>query len=286
MQINLTVNPDITTIDPDAASYNIYYARVDNIPNPVYQFAANVTGAQLSATPPYSIQNVPNGQYGISATPVYSDGRACVAIIEYTGACAGIIQLNAVQNNGNIQITYVAPGNVPQVFLNVVFPNGGTDGGAYTNGANGGTILIPIPPGTNGDVLVYMQSICDPETNFYSAASGPVSVPVGSSNIVITSDAAGTVITSINGIAGFSLLNSVSPGGSAMGTFNTFTGVISVVFTGTPSFPCNASLQVNGVVVPGGCQNLPNTNGGTVSFPSATYYSSELLQISFNIGTC
>lgn len=278
MLINLTIRDLPATT---AASYNVQYARVDNVAVPIYTSGGSFTAAQL----PYTIPTpVPNGQYIVTVTPIYADGRVCPATPEETPGCQGITQLNAVQVNNNLQITYVAPGQVPQVFLTVDFPNGGTAGGAYTNGANNNTILISIPPGVVGNYLVYMQSICDTNTNFYSSATGPVIVPVGFNTVNITSSGAGIVVTEINGISGYALSAPVSSGGSDTGTHGTFTGAIALTFTGTPSTSLKATLTVNGSLAQ--CVNLPNTNGGTVSFTSATYYSTDVINVSIAIGSC
>lgn len=276
--INLSI---INFTGEDADSYNIRYARIDNITSPVYLSAGNKTSGQF----PVSITDIDNGQYAVGITPVYADSRFCAETFRYSDGCSGIIALNAVQDDsGNLQITYTAPGNVPQVLLTVNYPNGGSYVAAYTNGANDSTILIPIPTGVNGDYTVYMQSICDPDTGFYSTSTPPVTVAVGTTTVDISSSAAGTIIIGVYGIDSYSLSGSLSPGGRDTGTHGAFTGAISATFTGTPAVDCSASLTVNGGTPV--CVDLPNTNGGSISFPSAVYYATDSIVISFNLGAC
>lgn len=278
MKIDLTI---INFSGIEAAYYNVRYARIDNITSPVFIPSGSPTSAQF----PYTVSNVDNGQYEVGITPVYNDGRACSEVIQQTLPCQGIIALNATQVGTNLQITYTAPGQVPQVYLTVLYPNGGSFTGAYTNGANSSTILIPIPSGVNGTYQVYMQSICDPNTSFYSTATPPINVTVGGSNsVAISTDAAGVTITAINGIAGYSLSQPLTSGMSDSGVHGGFTGSISGTFTGTPAVSCSASLYVNGSLSQ--CINLPNTSGGTIAFTSATYYSTDLIEVDFNLGGC
>lgn len=277
MKVDLTA---INFTGEEAASYRVRYARIDNTTTPVFLVAGNPTAVQF----PYTIPNVDNGQYRIGITSNYSDGRVCQEFTEDTAACQGIIALNAVQSGSNLEITYTAPGQAPQVYLTVIYPNGGSFIGAYTNGANDSTILVPIPSGVNGVYQVYMQSICDPNTGFYSGLTPPVNVTVGSDTVLVSSDAAGIVITDISGISGYSLSQSLAAGNSDTGTHGTFTGTIAAIFTGTPLLNCNAYLTVNNVFVQ--CRNIPNTNGGNVSFDSRTYYSTDIINVSFNLGAC
>lgn len=277
------MNIDITIINftgVAAASYRVRYARIDNTNTPVFQVAGNPTPAQF----PYTIPNVANGQYTIGVLPTYADGRACSETTENTPSCQGIIALNAIQSGNNLQITYTAPGQVPQVYLTVIYPNGGSFQQAYTNGANSSTILIPIPAGVSGAYSVYMQSICDPDTSFYSAATPPVTVEVGGNTVMVSTDAAGVTITAINGISGYLLSKPLAAGNSDSGTHGSFTGSISATFTGMPAVNCSAALTVNGTLIQ--CVNLPNTNGGSIIFNSANYYSTDNIEIDFNLGTC
>lgn len=263
-----------------ATSYNIRYARIDNTSSPIWISAGNKTAAQF----PVNISNIANGQYIVGITPVYSDLRVCSETQQTTPACQPIIALNASQSGSNIEITYTAPGDVPQVYLTVNYPNGGSFTGTYTNGANNSTILVPIPSGVNGNYNVYMQSVCDPDTGFYSTQSPPVIVVVGSDTVIVSTDAPGTVITAINGISGYTLSQSLAVGNSDTGTHGTFTGIISGTFTGTPLINCNATLSVNGSIVQ--CVNLPNANGGTIAFSSRTFYSTDIIRFDWNTGSC
>lgn len=277
MKVDLTI---INFSGVEAAYYNVRYARIDNIATPVFIPTGSPTPAQF----PFTIANIDNGQYSIGITPVYNDGRACSEVVRQTSACQGIIALNATQTGSNLVITYTAPGQVPQVYLTVAYPNGGSFTGAYTNGANDSTILIPIPSGVNGIYQVYMQSICDPNTGFYSDATPPVNVSVGSNTVLVSTDAAAVTITSINGINGYSLSKSLTAGTSDTGVHGSFTGSISATFTGTPAVDCKAVLYKNATVQE--CVNLPNTSGGSILFASATYYSTDVIEIAFNLGTC
>lgn len=278
MKIDLTIR---NFTGENADSYRVRYARVDNTSTPVFLTAGNITAAQF----PYTIPNVDNGQYTIGITPVYADLRACSEIQKTTPGCALISALNAQVSGSNLRITYTAPGTVPQVYLTVNYPNGGSYQQAYTNGANGSVITIPIPAGLNGNYTVYMQSICDPDTGFYSPLSPPVTVNVATETVFITNSAAGIVIALVNGITGYALSSGgVANGGSDTGTHTTFTGAISAKWTGTIVSPSTGVLSVNGEAV--SCLDLADTNGGSIVFPVATYYTTDIIAINFETGEC
>lgn len=269
MNINLTITNFVP--DPNAVSYNVSYARIDNTSTPVYTAAGTFTATQLENTE--SIANVPNGEYTIKILPVYANGRVCTAALGTTPSCQNIIALNAVNNgSGSMEITYTAAGSVPQVYLTVTYPNGGTYTGAYTNGANNSTILIPFPTSggspIQGTYLVYMQSICDPATGFYSAATAPVSVVISGSGINIT----GTT----------SISNSTSPLG---GTITASPGTLVTVNMscgGSGTFTYALNVTGFGVTTGASCSNtstsatfsftMPYT--GTVNW-NATFSSSD-----------
>lgn len=153
---------------PDAVSNTLVYGRIDNTATPTYYTITGIT------TSPYNI-TVDNGQYSISGTPVYADGRTCSPTIQTTPACPLIIGLNAVKTGTNLVITYTTATDIPQVRVKVNYPNGGSYVQNYTNG---NSIVIPLPTGVYGDYTIYMQSVCDPDTGFYSPLTAPVTVTV------------------------------------------------------------------------------------------------------------
>ena len=258
----------------DAVSNVLRYARIDNTSVPAFQ---TITGV---ITSPHVVQNVDNGQYRIGMTPVYADGRVCGETTTETDVCPLILALNASQVGNNIVVTYTAGDAIPQVRVTVSYPNGGSFTQNYTNG---NAITIPLPSGVYGNYTVSMQSVCDPDTNFYSSPSAPVNVLVAPPYTVdVTSSAPGITITEILGITGFTQSASVIPGVHLQGTHDAFTGVIYFTVTGTPAINVHATLYVNGVQAD--CLNIPSAT--TYGFDSATYLETDVINISFSTGNC
>lgn len=167
MKINLTAIFD----HPSAVYHKTRYARVDNVGSPIWIPGPNVNTSPATISP---VGGVDNGQYRIGLTPVYADQRKCSESIYDTPACFPISTFNAIVEGNIITVTYVAPGDVPKVRLSINYPNGGSFSQLYTNGSNNSTIQVPLPTGLSGDISVYMQSVCDEESGFYSPISQPV----------------------------------------------------------------------------------------------------------------
>ena len=259
-------------------AYSVQYARIDNTSSPVFiPVVPNpITSPAVLAT------NIPNGQYQINALPIYADGRTCTTTTGYTPPCAPLISLNAVITDGVLVVTYLAPSGVPQVQINVSYPNGGSFSQAYVN--DGNPIAIAIPAGLTGNYSVTGQSICDPTSMFLSPASPIVTVTVATNTVILTSDAAGIVINTLTGISGFTLPSNVTVGSNIVGVHDAFTGVISFTWTGTPDMAESAGLTVNNTLIQ--CVNIPITDGGTASFNSASFAQTDIIEIDFNSSAC
>ena len=274
MSINLTIEFEHT----EAVSNSVRYARIDNIVTPSY---VNVSPNPITS-PATIATNIPNGQYQIESTPVYADGRVCSPTIVQTPACPGLLSINVEINSGNLIVSYLAPFDVPKVRITVNYPNGGSFIANYVN--DGNNIVIPLPSGVTGDFSVSGQSVCDESSGFYSSPSSQVVVSITTDNVSIVNTAAGITINSITGISGFTLSTLVTTGNSDTGTHAAFFGAISGTFTGVPTVGSSVNLQINGVIVQ--CQNLPNTNGGTINFFPTSVASNDIILIQFQGGYC
>lgn len=273
----MSINLSIRFEHPDAVSQSVRYARVDNTSTPTYS-----TVVPNPVTSPTTIAtNIDNGQYRICSTPVYADGRTCEETCILTDACPGLISINAYISDSTLVVSYLAPSTVPQVRITVNYPNGGSFVQNYTN--TGDDIAIGLPS-IDGIYTVSGQSVCDADTGFYSPASSTVSVEKISTNVSITSSAAGVVVTDITGIAGFTLSQFVNPGDSITGIHTAFFNAITVTFTGTPVVDENLTVYVNGTAV--ACTDIPNTSGGTISISSISVSATDLLSLAFNTGQC
>jgi hypothetical protein len=170
MAINLAINLGVPV---GVVSNQISYARIDNLPagqNPVYTTVVpNVT-----SFPAVIATNIPNGQYIVSALPIYADGRKCQPTTQTTPACPGLISISATIQGGVLVVTYVAPSSAPSVLITVNYPNGGSFSQTYTN--TGNPISIGLPAGVFGNYTVFGQSVCDPTSGFYSPPSASVTV--------------------------------------------------------------------------------------------------------------
>lgn len=167
MKINLTAIFD----HPSAIRNKTRYARVDNTNTPLFIQGPDVITSPATISP---IGGVDNGQWRIGITPVYADQRVCEETFYDTPPCIGVNSFNAIVEGANIVITYNAPGEIPKVKWLIAYPSGGSAYGVVTNGSNNSTITVPMPTGINGNVSVYIQTVCDEETSFFSQLSQPV----------------------------------------------------------------------------------------------------------------
>lgn len=186
--INLVIN--LITTDPSVISFTIRYARVDNTTTPIYTTIPNATGN------PYIIQNVPNGQYFIGVTPNYADGRICPEVPYDTAPCTGINALSAVVSGGNFVISYSVASGLPDVRVNIQYPNGGTFSQVYV--ANGVNITIVPPTGVYGDFSITMTPCCDTATGFFGSPSAPVILTVTPPNNSTLTNSTGGTLTSVS----------------------------------------------------------------------------------------
>jgi hypothetical protein len=171
------INLSLIFDHPGAVAHRVRYARIDNVLSPVYTTVVpDVTSS------PATIATVPNGQYSVLSRPIYNDLRVCEEAERVTAACPGLISVNAYINGGNLIIQYVAPSDVPQVRFTVSYPNGGSTIRQVVN--DGNDVAVALPSNLYGDFSVSGQSVCDPDTGFYSEAS--TQVTVSRSNISAT----------------------------------------------------------------------------------------------------
>jgi len=274
----MSINLSIQFNHPAAIANRVQYARIDNTNNPNF-----ITVSPDPVTSPTTIaSNIANGQYRIESTPIYADGRSCDPTVVETDPCPGLISITAVIQGSNIVVSYLAPSSVPKVRITVNYPNGGSFVANYVN--NGNDIPIPLPDGLDGNFTVLGQSVCDEDSGFYSAFSNQVVVTRITDNVRVASSAAGIVITVISGVTGFTLSQTVAPGDVVTGTHSAFFNVISFTWTGTPALSLNAVLSLNGTPVQ--CLNIPNTNGGSLSFNSLSVAANDQLNIDFSTGSC
>ena len=272
-----TINLSIRFQHPDAVSHQVSYARIDNVANPIF---SNVQ-PNPTTSPATIATNIPNGQYQVNSIPIYADGRVCQPEIATTPPCPGLISISAIIQSGVLVVSYLAPSSAPKVRITVGFPNGGSNVANYVN--DGNNIAIAIPNLT-GDFTVSGQSVCDETSNFYSPPSSQVTVNNNPNNLTITSDAAGIVITNLIGIAGFTLPQNINVGDTINGLHTAFFGVVTFSWTRTPAIQLSATISINGTVVQ--CVNIPNTNGGTISFNSVSVAATDLMEADFITGLC
>lgn len=104
--------------------------------------------------------------------------------------------------------------------------------------------------------------------------------------VMVTNSLPGTTITDVNNVPGFNLFTDVGVGESSSGFHNAFTGSIQMILDGPPLFNGNAALEKNGIVV----DCVAVTTGGiypmTINFTVQTFFLSNILHVSLNIGPC
>lgn len=168
----------VTFTHPSAVSNTIRYARIDNTFTPIYTTIPGV----LPGSSPYTINDVPDGQYIVGITPIYADGRKCSEVITNTPPCIAINSFSAVLFVGGspvineIIINYSATTNIPYVRVNINYPNGGLFSQIYTN--TGSTITIIPPNLLFGDYIITMTPVCNLATGFFGAPTAPAIVNI------------------------------------------------------------------------------------------------------------
>jgi hypothetical protein len=160
----------------------------------------------------------------------------------------------------------------------------------YTNGAFAVGGVLYLDSALTTPVTGYAYVVQNATNIIYNLNSGTGTVgsstglSCSSNTVSITTDLAGTQISNVTGISGFTPTPAfpLNVGGTITGIHSSFTGTIAVVFTGTPDFAGNVSLEVNGIPVQ--CINVPSA--GTYTFSSRAYLSTDVIEISGNGGTC
>jgi hypothetical protein len=173
MAINISVNLGNPA---GVVSSTISYARIDNLlpgQTPTFITIPNVT------TYPYSIQNLPAGQYQVNAVKNYADVRTCAAETQTSPPCPGLISFNATVSGNVMTVSYLAPSTVPNIQVTVNYPNGGSFSQMYVN--NGNNITIALPPNVYGNYAAFGQSVCDATSGFLSGQSNTVNITVNQS---------------------------------------------------------------------------------------------------------
>lgn len=274
----MSINLGLRFSHPQAASHYVRFRRIDNaVNNPYTSVSPNpITSPAILAT------DIPNGEYEIESTPVYADGRPCAPTVDYTPGCATLISINAYITGNNLVIQYLAPPDAPKVRLTASYPNGGGSVANYVN--NGSNVVIPIPANIYGDIQVSGQSVCDEGSGFYSGQSATVTVTRLLNNLSFFNNANGITLTGVNGVTGYVLSQFIAYGETQEGNHQAFFGGFSIGFSGTPGANSSATLSLNGTQIQ--CVNVPNTNGGTISFSSVSYASTDQINVAFVPGSC
>lgn len=276
----MSINLSITFNHPDAIANAVAYARIDNTINPVFvNVSPNIAGNGGTFR---IASNIPDGQYQVNITPIYADGRVCAPTVVITDPCPTLISISAEVIAGNMVISYLAPSQAPKVRMTVNFPNGGSSVANYVN--NGNNIVVALPPNLPGSYTVAGQSVCDESSGFYSAFSNLVTVVITSVNVSIGNFVNGITISAVAGIASFTLAQLIAFGQTVTGNHTAFYSGITLTFTGTQGTASSATLAVNGTIIQ--CENVPNTDGGSIVFSPASFANTDQLTITINNGVC
>ena len=264
----------VTFSHPAAVSNTIAYARIDNTGSPVYITIPGIT------TSPYVIQNVPQGQYRILITPIYADGRVCGATQQDTAACTGVTAFSAVYDAAGsppfFVISYSCNPDVPDIQINIGYPNGGFVSNQYAN--TGVDIDIPVPNGLSGSFTFTIQPVCDAVTGWLGVASAPAVVFVPPPSNSLFTNNTGNPLTNVSGVS--------FDGGSVL----LFT-VANIVNTASVNYFINdgiyTSIVINftgtvasGALVTGTGTYAGVVSGGTVTFSNVTVSGGMVITLS------
>lgn len=231
--------------NPSVLGSVIRYARIDNTSTPLWLSVGQVT----AGSSPYTIPNLPQGQYIVGVTPYYSDGRVCSELTLTTLPCTGINAFSAAVVEGQIVVTYSA--SSPYVNWSISYPNGGLITGQVANGAS---ISESLPSGIYGNYTVTLQPVCNRTTNWVGQSTAPVILNVATPTGTVTAQSDGNftpnIVTSITGISGFSLSGNLNVGGVQSGIHYAFTNqTISVTITGAATAGAICDVTINGILV-------------------------------------
>ncbi len=272
----------------DAVSNTIRYARIDNTLTPSYITIPGI----LPGQDPYTISGVANGQYRVYIKPIYADGRACSEIFVDTPACSGINSFSASYNGTNIVVTYSAEGSLPQVRVNVTYPNGGAFSQVYNNGDS---ISITPPSGVFGTYFATIQPVCNSTSGFFGQQSAPASFDITTTQTVLLEvidprPSSTNQMVNVTGISGFTFGSTINESGVQTGTHGAFTGAISVQIR-QPAIPSGIVnngllLTINGT--PTECINIVSASlfPQTLTFSSRTYAENDVIRITYDYSAC
>ena len=120
-----------------------------------------------------------------------------------------------------------------------------------------------------------------PATTSTTTTVAPTTTTTMPTNVVVQSSVSGTSISTVGGIAGFNLPQSVEAGEIVVGNHTAFTGAISANIFGVVS-GAKIVLSRNGVQL-----QCLNVNGqGSLTFNSFTFAATDTINISFSSGPC
>lgn len=130
---------------------------------------------------PYSIPDVPNGQYEVQVRSFCANGQWSVWSDGISPSCVAPSQFSVTRSGSNFVVIYAIAANQSTLEVQITDPNGGVTRVKHT-GASTGTFNIPIPNGSIGIWTLIARSVCDdtvavPFVSVYTAA---VTVTVGS----------------------------------------------------------------------------------------------------------
>lgn len=268
-----------TNPDPQFVSVEVQYARIDNTSTPVYIFS----GIALAGASPYTITNLPEGQYSISLIPFFSDGRQCPPVFMSTPPCTGVNAFNATFDGTDINVTYSV--SSPQFKITIVYPNGGTFTQIYNNGDD---VAVAAPTGVYGNYTVTIQAVCNETTGFFGTSSAPAIVSIPQPTGIVTATAqssltAGFYVANVGGIPLFSLSNNLAAP-------NTQTGIHTAMVAQPISFsvvnPTAGSSTFNGVDIYVNASFITrvqfNTGTGVYSSSNITANATDTILLDFN----
>lgn len=249
-----------------ASQVSIRYARIDNTNNPTYITLPNVP---IGSSP--QIINVADGQYTVGIKAVYADGRLCSEITQATEACAGITAFSATFSGSpsdSFLISYNASGSLPQIRVNISYPNGGSWSQIYTN--DGNDITIPFPDSVYGDFAITLSPVCNEDTGFIGAATAPVILTV--TNPDADTSNAWTISYTNTGSGADPVILSLGNNGANPASITLYSGnYTSNPLTGTnaalPATNANVLFQVGGgkTILSITCNGIAGTTGGSTS---------------------
>jgi hypothetical protein len=269
----------ITFSHPAATSNKIRYARIDNTTTPVYTTINNI----VPGASPYTIPNLPVGQYIIGMTPNYADGRICAETTKSTLPCIGINSFSAALVSGNFVINYNAISSVLKVQLVISYPNGGSFSQNYTN--NGNAITITPPTGVYGNYFITIAPVCNEATGFIGQATSPAVIAIANPSIITQnytlSPSYNFSITSVTG-TGIPSLPPTGTTGNVTAHHTAVSGNVTVQVTGTIVTTTKIDIYVNGILT--NCVAVPSS--GTYNLGTVTALETDDLRIAIDSGSC